>query len=93
MTGADGVTFQVRLTPSARRSLNALPVSVAAAAINLMSGDLADSPRRVGKALLPPLDGQYSARRGEYRIRYRIDDTEQTVTVLDVRHRRDAYRR
>lgn len=65
---------------------------VALAALNLIRGDLAQSPHRVGKALLPPLQGQHSARRGEYRIRYRINETEQVVTILEVKHRRDAYR-
>jgi len=65
---------------------------VALAALNLIRGDLAHSPHRVGKALLPPLQGQHSARRGEYRIRYRISVLEQVVTILEVKHRRDAYR-
>jgi mRNA-degrading endonuclease RelE of RelBE toxin-antitoxin system len=33
------------------------------------------------------------AQRGEYRVRYTIDDDHQEVLVLDVDHRRDAYRR
>lgn len=86
------MTWPIVFTPAARRSLHQLPVPVAMAALNLTQGDLAENPRRVGKALLPPLAGQHSARRGEYRIRYRIDDADQVVTVLEVRHRRDAYR-
>jgi mRNA-degrading endonuclease RelE of RelBE toxin-antitoxin system len=39
-----------------------------------------------------PFDGLSRARRGEYRVRYRIDDEQQRVIVLDVDHRRDAYR-
>ncbi|MHB8293444.1 MAG: type II toxin-antitoxin system RelE family toxin [Acidimicrobiales bacterium] len=38
-----------------------------------------------------PFDGQWRARRGEYRVRYRIDERTQTVYLLDVDHRRDAY--
>jgi mRNA-degrading endonuclease RelE of RelBE toxin-antitoxin system len=40
----------------------------------------------------PPLDDRHSARRGTYRVIYRIDDHGRTVTVVDVAHRRDAYR-
>ncbi|MGH3976094.1 MAG: type II toxin-antitoxin system RelE family toxin, partial [Pseudonocardiaceae bacterium] len=29
---------------------------------------------------------------GQYRVRYTIDDSSQTVQVLDISHRRDAYR-
>jgi mRNA interferase RelE/StbE len=53
---------------------------------------LLDNPRRMGKQLQPPLADRYSARRGTYRVIYRIDDRELTVTVLTIMHRRDAYR-
>lgn len=86
------MTYSIRFTPAARPSFTTLPMPVALAALNLIRGDLAQSPHRVGKALLPPLQGQHSARRGEYRIRYRINETEQVVTILEVKHRRDAYR-
>jgi mRNA-degrading endonuclease RelE of RelBE toxin-antitoxin system len=42
--------------------------------------------------LLPPVDGRFSARRGTYTVIYRIDDKARVVTVVDVAHRRDAYR-
>jgi len=45
----------------------------------------------IGKRLLPPMDDRFSARRGTYRIIYRIDDKNRIVTVVDVDHR-DAYR-
>jgi len=35
----------------------------------------------------------WRATRGEYRIRYKIDDRRRTVTIFDVDHRRDAYHR
>lgn len=65
-------------------------MTVALAAFALITGDLAESPHRVGKALQAPLEGRHSARRGDYRILYRIGDG--VVTVLDVKHRRDVYR-
>lgn len=86
------MTYSVAFTPAARRSFQALPMPVAVAALNLIRGDLAENPQRVGKALLPPLQGQHSARRGEYRSRYRINEPDQVVTILEVKHRRDAYR-
>jgi mRNA-degrading endonuclease RelE of RelBE toxin-antitoxin system len=42
--------------------------------------------------LQAPFDDRHSARRGTYRVIYRVDDEERTVTVLDVAHRRDACR-
>jgi mRNA interferase RelE/StbE len=41
---------------------------------------------------LPPLDDRYSARRGTYRVIYRIDDRARIVTVVDIGHRHDIYR-
>jgi mRNA-degrading endonuclease RelE of RelBE toxin-antitoxin system len=46
----------------------------------------------VGAPLRKPFEGQWRARRGTYRIRYRIDETTRTNYVLDVEHRPDAYR-
>jgi mRNA-degrading endonuclease RelE of RelBE toxin-antitoxin system len=81
------------ITPTARRQLTEhLPEAVAAAAYEFIVGPLLDNPYRVGKQLRPPLDDRHSARRGTYRVIYRIDDEHRTVTVVDVAHRRDAYR-
>jgi mRNA-degrading endonuclease RelE of RelBE toxin-antitoxin system len=38
------------------------------------------------------MDDRFSARRGTYRVIYRIDDKARVVTVVDVARRRDAYR-
>lgn len=64
---------------------------MALAAHKFIVGPLLDNPHRVGKRLRPPLDDRYSARRGTYRVIYRID-ARQTVSVVDISHRRDAYR-
>jgi mRNA interferase RelE/StbE len=88
------VGFEVRVAPSAARRLaERLPPAAAAACVEFIFGPLADEPRRVGAPLRAPFDGQWRARRGEYRIRYTIDDEKGIVTVLDVDHRRDVYRR
>jgi mRNA interferase RelE/StbE len=49
-------------------------------------------PRRVGKPLRVELTGIWSARRGTYRILYRIHDDTREVIVLRIEHRRDVYR-
>ena len=85
--------YHVLVEPPARRALaNSLPLDAAAAIGELLAGDLTDNPYRVGKRLRPPLEDTWSARRGEYRVLYRISDDPRTVRVVDVRHRRDAYR-
>jgi mRNA interferase RelE/StbE len=54
---------------------------------------LADDPRRVGKPLREPLTPLWSARRGEYRVIYRIIEQRVVIEVVSIVHRRDAYRR
>ncbi len=85
--------YVLRATPTVRRALaETLAEAVAAAAFEFITGPLLDQPYRVGKRLLPPLDDRYSARRGTYRVIYRIDDAAKVVTVVDIGHRRDVYR-
>jgi mRNA interferase RelE/StbE len=69
-----------------------LPEPVAFAAYEFIIGPLLENPRRVGKRLGPPLADRHSARRGTYRIIYRIDEPSHMVTVVAVVHRADAYR-
>ena len=78
------------LTRTARRQLaEELPKPVAAAAWELIQGHLPAKPQIAGKPLLEPYAGEWSARRGTYRIRYRCDD--KTVTILHIRPRSTAY--
>jgi len=78
--------------PAARAIAEALPEAVAVAVIDLVTGPLLADPRRVGKPLRRELAGIWSARRGTFRVLYRIDDTRHEVVVLRVEHRRDVYR-
>jgi mRNA-degrading endonuclease RelE of RelBE toxin-antitoxin system len=41
---------------------------------------------------MPPLDDRHNARRGTYRVLYRIDDSTRTVTVVAVAARSGVYR-
>ncbi len=78
--------------PAARAIAESLPEPVAAAVIDFITGSLLENPRRVGRELRNELAGIHSARRGSYRVLYRIDENERTVTVLRVDHRGDVYR-
>jgi mRNA-degrading endonuclease RelE of RelBE toxin-antitoxin system len=85
--------YELRTTPTVRRALaERIPEAVAVAAYEFITGPLLRNPHRVGKQLLPPLDDRHSARRGTYRIIYRIDYAKRVVTVVDIDHRRDVYR-
>ena len=89
---SDGGYEIVVAGPAATTIAEQLPEPVAAAVIELITGPMLDNPRRVGVALRDDLEGLWSARRGTYRVLYRIDDTRREVVVLRVAHRRDAYR-
>ncbi|MEU4231460.1 type II toxin-antitoxin system RelE/ParE family toxin [Nonomuraea sp. NPDC026600] len=83
----------ILLSPPARRALaSGLPGTVAAAARELITGTVAHQPWRVGKPLQEPYKGLHVARRGTYRVVYRIDEDKHTVTIQSIKHRRDAYR-
>jgi len=86
------VTYRVILRPAPLRALQRMPEKIATACWEFIHGPLAENPRRVGKPLLEPLAPRYSARRGEYRVLYIIEDEEVTVLITSVTHRADAYR-
>jgi mRNA interferase RelE/StbE len=89
-----GGRYDVRFQSAARRAItHRLPESVAAAVLEFCDAALADNPQRVGKPLFGPLAGCHGARRGTYRIVYRIDEPSRTVYVLDIDHRSDVYHR
>jgi mRNA interferase RelE/StbE len=83
--------WKVLVMAPARRQMDRLPISVAAAVIETLDA-ISSNPRRLGKPLRFELDGCWSARRGPYRVVYRIDDDTRTVSVLAVAHRADVYR-
>lgn len=85
--------YELVVTPPARRALSEdLPEPVAAAVIEFLTSSLLERPRVVGKQLRGELAGIWSARRGTYRVLYRIFDDSREVVVLRIEHRRDVYR-
>jgi mRNA interferase RelE/StbE len=94
VTSGSRERYQVRFQAAARRAItHRLPESVAAAVLEFCGATLAGNPHRIGKPLFGPLAGCHGARRGTYRIVYRIDENTRTVHVLDIDHRSDIYRR
>jgi mRNA interferase RelE/StbE len=85
--------YTVIFSRQARRNLHEhVPPEVAVAVIATIDGPIASNPHRVGKPLDEPIDGYRSARRGTYRIAYRVNEEKHTVEIYSIRHRRDAYR-
>lgn len=87
-------SYEVIFTRTARRALEIdLPEKVATAAFEFIMGALRENPRRVGKPLREPLAPLFSARRGDYRIIYRIIEQKLVIEAVSIAHRRDAYQR
>jgi mRNA-degrading endonuclease RelE of RelBE toxin-antitoxin system len=84
--------YDLRFQRAARRAIaERLSEAVAAAVLEFCDSALAVGPHRVGRPLFGPLAGCHGARRGTYRIVYRIDEDSRTVHILDV-DRADIYR-
>ncbi len=85
--------YELVLTPPARRALTErLPEVVAAAVIEFLTTALVRQPRRVGKPLRGELAGVWAARRGTYRVLYRLREDPREVIVVRIEHRKDVYR-
>lgn len=85
--------YELVLTPPARRALtDVVPEAVAGAVIDFLTTALVQQPRRVGKPLRGDLAGVWAARRGTYRVLYRLRHEPREVVVLRIEHRRDLYR-
>jgi mRNA interferase RelE/StbE len=85
--------YKVEFTSAARRNINQLPESVAAAFFEFAYGPLSFNPQRVGKPLVGSFRGAFVARRGEYRVLYKVNQHKQSVEIFRIQHRRDAYLR
>ena len=87
-----GDSFEIAWTATSRRALSRLPEKGGTAFVELCYGPLAENPARLGKPLRFELDGLHSARRGDYRIIYRIDHGRHRVEIVAIEHRSAVYR-
>lgn len=84
--------YDIEWTRAALRRLDRIPEKAASACIEFVYGALAEHPQRVGGALRLELQGKFSARRGDFRVIYEIDDKVRTVLIVAIDHRSDVYR-
>jgi mRNA interferase RelE/StbE len=82
--------YSIYFKDSVRKDLDSIPKNDLQRIIERI-GNLAEDPRPAG---CEKLSGQekYRVRQGNYCIVYSIQDTELTVWVVKVGHRRDVYR-
>jgi mRNA interferase RelE/StbE len=86
------VSWEVQLAPSAIRGLDRLPPKIATAVVEFVTGTLPTNPERMSKPLRGELEGLRSARRGDYRVLFSLNDTTRVLLVVRIAHRVDVYR-
>lgn len=84
--------YEIGWSRSALRGLDRIPGKAADACVEFVCGSLADDPPRVGKPPRVDLAGRFSARRGDFRVIYEIDDEGCVATIVSVAHRSRVYR-
>lgn len=83
------MTYRILILRRAQKELGQLPQE-AYVRVKEALVQLASHPRPSQSRKLVARDG-WRLRVGDYRVIYDIDDSEQTVRVLHVGHRRDVY--
>ncbi|MBI5178352.1 MAG: type II toxin-antitoxin system RelE/ParE family toxin [Nitrospinae bacterium] len=82
--------MKIEVLPTAVKEFENLPRSIQRQIASKITG-LAKDPF---PASSKPLKGEntHRLRSGDYRILYAVDTRAQTVTIVKIRHRKDAYR-
>jgi mRNA interferase RelE/StbE len=83
--------FRLDIDAAAEKDLDRLPDDVSRRIFQRIL-TLARQPRPPGCLKLRQRDNKWRIRVETYRVIYEIDDARRIVTVLRVRHRKDAYR-
>jgi mRNA interferase RelE/StbE len=83
-------SYRLLVKPSAARELEALPRKDRVRLVSRIR-QLAADPRPPGCEMLSGRE-HYRARQGHYRVSYSIDDSEASVVIVKIGHRREVYR-
>lgn len=89
---SDEEPWRVEVSPGVERALARLPEKVAVAIVEFLTVTLPTNPERMSKPLRYELEGLRSARRGDYRVVFRLDPDSHALLVVRIAHRADAYR-
>lgn len=82
--------YQIKILPQAQKDLDQLNKKEFQA-ITKKIRLLSDNPRVHGSLKLTHEEG-YRLRIGDYRVLYRIDDTQKEIFIYRVKHRKEVYR-
>ena len=85
------MNYEVRLTPPAQKDLDGFRGELLKRFENVISG-LYENPRPHNSKKLSGGGARWRIRTGDYRILYEIDDSQKTVKVFRIAHRKEVYR-
>ncbi|MDX2230459.1 MAG: type II toxin-antitoxin system RelE/ParE family toxin [Leptolyngbyaceae cyanobacterium bins.349] len=85
------MTYTIITPKAVQKQLDALPDDVYDR-IAVKIQELAEAPRPDGVVKMKGSDNEYRIRTGDYRVRYEIDDSTQTILLLQCKHRKDVYK-
>lgn len=83
--------YEIYLERAAERDLTRLPQDDFERIIAHIKA-LAEDPRPLGSRKITGTKNDWRIRIGNYRVVYEIDNKTRVVSVMRVRHRREAYR-
>lgn len=86
------MNWTVHFAPAAIRGLQRLPARISPAIVEFATVTLPTNPERMSKPLRNELEGVRSARRGDYRVLFILDEPTHSLLVVRVAHRADVYR-
>ncbi|OAB82385.1 addiction module antitoxin RelB [Wolbachia endosymbiont of Laodelphax striatellus] len=76
-----------------RKDLPDLPKTIRLRVVNAINERLTVDPINLGEPLHHSLKGRRRLRVGEYRVIYRVNQLEQIVTITEIGHRCDIYKK
>ncbi|MFZ4667240.1 MAG: type II toxin-antitoxin system RelE family toxin [Prochlorotrichaceae cyanobacterium] len=85
------MTYTIIVTKSIQKDLDNLPNDIKDRVYSKIA-QLSENPRSYGVTKLKGYENEYRIRIGNYRVRYEILDTDETVLLLQCKHRREVYR-
>ncbi len=83
--------FTVQYKKSAEKDLESLPTGIVQRIHDAIL-ELAKNPRPFGCRKLKGFDNKYRIRIGDYRVIYEIHENTVVVLIVQISHRKDAYR-
>ena len=83
--------YQVEIRPKAIKFLNSVPKKDHDRILERIK-ELSNNPRNDQVIKLVNMENTYRARQGDYRILFKIEDSKLVVEVIEIDHRKDAYR-